>query len=335
MMTCEEAALLLSARLDGELTESEEGALTDHLAQCPECRAIAAQLEELRSAMAGMQDISAPADFTRRVMDSLGEQETPQKVVPLFRRPQFKALTGLAACALLCVGLYSTFQHQDPQPATMSTGAQQLAPSVNAQVAEPEKAKVPERRTPALDTQPQSDPQETVQKPEVNEAPAPSTVVPGAKEYVPQVPSTTAVTPFQMETGTDLTELEDSYNTVRRGGDALLALKIPEGWTSEPVEEQGRTGFRFRPEGREGAVCLCRYETPVGVCGTGLVTEQVQFPSGSTWTVGTYDGHDVWDFLYPGEEPGLFLAELEPGVADWWEEFKGEAIEILDTARLK
>lgn len=335
MMTCEEAALLLSARLDGVLTESEEAALTDHLAQCPECRAIAAQLEELRSAMAGMEDISAPADFTRRVMDSLGEQEKPQKVVPLFRRPQFKALTGLAACALLCVGLYSTFQHRDIQPATMSMGVQKPAPSVNAQVVEPEKTQVPKRRTPDPDTEPQPDPKETVQKPEVNETPAPSTVVPDAGKNTPQVPSTAAVTPFQTETGTNMTELEGSYNTVRRGGDALLALQIPEGWTVEPVEEQGRTGFRFWPEGREGAVCLCRYETPVGVCGTGLVTEQVQFPSGSTWTVGTYDGHAVWDFLYPGEVPGLFLAELEPGVADWWEEFKGEAIEILDSARLK
>lgn len=335
MMTCEKAALLLSARLDGELTESEEAALTDHLAQCPECRAIAAQLEELRSAMAGMEDISAPADFTRRVMDSLGEQEKPRKVVPLFRRPQFKALTGLAACALLCVGLYSTFQHRDIQPATMSTGAQKLAPSVNTQTAEPKKTQVPERRSPAQNTEPQPDPQKIAPKPSVSEVPVPNTVVPGVRENIPQVPSATAVTPFQAETGTGLTAIEDSYNTVKRGRDALLALQIPEGWIVESVEEQGRTGFRFRPEGREGAVCLCRYETPVGVCGTGLVTEQVQFPSGSTWTVGTYDGHSVWDILYPGEKPGLFLVELEPGAADWWEEYKGEAIEILDSARLK
>ncbi len=332
MMTCEEAVLLLSARLDGELTATEEAALKDHLARCPECRAIAAQLEELHSAVADMEDMSAPADFTRRVMDRLGEQEKPDKVIPLFRRPQLKAITGLAACALLCVGLYSSRNHQSIQPATLSIGREHPASEVTPQVATQKDPQIPAEDPPASSTPSQSGTQGKHEA-TVGENTAPGVVPRGTVPENPQAPA--SVSPFSAETGTRTTELEDAYNTVSRSGGALIALQIPEGWNVESVEEQGRTGFRFRPEGREGAVCLCHYEEPVGMCGTGLAVEQVALPSGRTWTVGTYDGHAVWDFLYPGKEPGPFLVELEPGAADWWAEFKGEALEILDSALLE
>ena len=38
---------LLSARLDGPLTGGEERELEDHLAHCPDCRALAEQLEQV------------------------------------------------------------------------------------------------------------------------------------------------------------------------------------------------------------------------------------------------------------------------------------------------
>ncbi len=287
-ITCEQAALLLSARLDGEVTEQEAAALNDHLARCPECRAIAAQLEELHSAMADLEDMSAPADFTRCVMERLGEQEKPSKVVPLFRRPQFKAITGLAACALLCVGLYSAYRHPGPQPTAVSIGTEHPVPGTSP------------RGIPAED---------------------------------PQTPSSAAV--YDARTGAETAKPDESYNVEQRTEHALIALHIPEGWDVEPIGEEDCTGLRFWPKGREGAVRLCRYEQPIELGGTGLVTEPVRLPSGRVWTVGTYDGHTVWDVLYPGEELGAFLAELEPGVADWWAEYKGEALEILDSAKLE
>ena len=39
MNPCEEFELLLSARLDGELTEAETARLETHLTHCPRCRA--------------------------------------------------------------------------------------------------------------------------------------------------------------------------------------------------------------------------------------------------------------------------------------------------------
>ena len=104
-MNCDSYLELLSARLDGELTEAEERELEAHLESCPACRAAGAQLAALRTAFAGLEDIPAPQDFTQDVMDRIRESE-PNKTVPLFRRPRFKVLAGLAACAVLAVGLY-------------------------------------------------------------------------------------------------------------------------------------------------------------------------------------------------------------------------------------
>lgn len=94
---------LLSARLDGALSEPEERELEAHLASCPACRAAGAQLAALRPAFSELEDVPAPEGFTKDVMDRIRGEN---KIVPLFRRPLFKALAGLAACGLLAVGLY-------------------------------------------------------------------------------------------------------------------------------------------------------------------------------------------------------------------------------------
>lgn len=104
-MNCDRYLELLSARLDGALTEAGARELEAHLVSCPECRAAEGQLAALRSAFAELEDIPAPQDFTQDVMDRIRESE-PNKTVPLFRRPLFRAMTGLAACAALAVGLY-------------------------------------------------------------------------------------------------------------------------------------------------------------------------------------------------------------------------------------
>lgn len=103
-MNCEHYLELLSARLDGALNESEERELEAHLESCPACRAAGAQLAALRTAFSELEDLPAPEGFTQGVMDRVRAANRP---VPLFRRPLFKVLAGLAACAALAVGLYS------------------------------------------------------------------------------------------------------------------------------------------------------------------------------------------------------------------------------------
>lgn len=103
MLSCEEALEQMSQALDGPLTGEEQGELEAHLACCPACRADWAALRELHQAM---EETPAPEGFADRVMERVREDVRPAKVVPLWRRPQWKAAAGLAACAVICVGLY-------------------------------------------------------------------------------------------------------------------------------------------------------------------------------------------------------------------------------------
>jgi len=106
-MNCEQMTLLISAWLDGETTAQEEKELLAHLEQCADCRALLAQLQTLRASFSDLEELTpAPEGFADRVMEKVRAESKP-KVVPLFRRPQVRALMGLAACAVLCVGLMS------------------------------------------------------------------------------------------------------------------------------------------------------------------------------------------------------------------------------------
>lgn len=149
-MICEEMTLLLSARLDGELTQEEQAALEQHLAQCPACRAVAEQLEQIHSAFDQLEDVSVPEGFAQGVMDRIRAEE-PSNVMPLFRRPQFKVAAAAAACALLCIGLWRSSQStpadqgptpyimtaSDPMAADMSTGE---LPPQTSRIQEPEQS---------------------------------------------------------------------------------------------------------------------------------------------------------------------------------------------------
>ena len=109
-MACQRYYELISARLDGELSQEEERELENHLALCPGCRALAEQLSGLHEDFSALEEARAPEVFVLGVMDRIRGEEQKKKVIPLFRRPQFKAVAGLAACLALCAGLYGAGQ---------------------------------------------------------------------------------------------------------------------------------------------------------------------------------------------------------------------------------
>jgi anti-sigma factor RsiW len=85
MRTCDEVLELLSAALDGELTAQEQAELNAHLAQCPSCSALSAQLTGLHRAMGELEEIPAPVGFTDRVMAQVsaeGGSAQRGKVIP-------------------------------------------------------------------------------------------------------------------------------------------------------------------------------------------------------------------------------------------------------------
>lgn len=119
---------------------------------------------------------------------------------------------------------------------------------------------------------------------------------------------------------------------------ARIALDIPAGWeyeVEEYSEEDGLFGLRFRPEGEAGWIrleCLDWF----GVCGTGLETEEISFPSGLTGEMGTYDGGERWDYIAfsrPEGEDRSYVATTE-SADGWWPDCGEAAMEILASARL-
>lgn len=133
-MTCDKALDLISARLDGELTAREEAALTAHLQECSACRAIANDMNALHCALTQTGEVDAPAALSQSVMQKIKVERNAA------RRRFVRRLSGLAACLLLCVGVFrvadaassqrnrhsadpnvpSVARHMEPQPVALN-----------------------------------------------------------------------------------------------------------------------------------------------------------------------------------------------------------------------
>lgn len=88
MIHCDQALELISARLDGALTPQEDAALEAHLAQCPQCRALLADLSALHAACAGLEP-PVPAGLTDRIMAQLAKEAA--EPAPVAQQPKNKS----------------------------------------------------------------------------------------------------------------------------------------------------------------------------------------------------------------------------------------------------
>ena len=80
MRDCSEYDIMLSARLDGELSEDEERELEAHLAACPECRKYLRLLEAVRDGL--KEDLPAPPDTLRQgIMYKVGLEKKRGRLV--------------------------------------------------------------------------------------------------------------------------------------------------------------------------------------------------------------------------------------------------------------
>jgi anti-sigma factor RsiW len=139
MRTCEEVLELLSAALDGELTDQEQAELAAHLAQCPSCSALFAQLQGLHRAMGELGDVPAPAGFADRVMDQVrAEGATAQtgKVIPFptqkrKRTPWRRWVAAAAVVAVVALGAV-TLPGQFTLGRSGSTGSSNAGSSADA-----------------------------------------------------------------------------------------------------------------------------------------------------------------------------------------------------------
>lgn len=94
-MTCDKALELMSAALDGELTNEEAAALQAHLDECPDCRAAYAQLRDMDLFLKETEQ-EPPAALHTNVMRAVRREKAASK-----RR--FWAPAGLIAAAAALV----------------------------------------------------------------------------------------------------------------------------------------------------------------------------------------------------------------------------------------
>ncbi len=79
---------LVSAELDGELGETDAGALAEHMALCPTCRAYAADVRALKATvgLARFKD-AAPVELSLRIQADLSRAQMPLFSLPEWLRP--------------------------------------------------------------------------------------------------------------------------------------------------------------------------------------------------------------------------------------------------------
>ena len=126
------------------------------------------------------------------------------------------------------------------------------------------------------------------------------------------------------------------YQEVRLSGQAgTISVHIPEGWESIsfPASEISDSyKIQFYPENVEKGYIELEYWKSFAVCGTGLVSKKITI-AGDTANMGTYDKKKYWDFIaYNGKNKGLVASTFD--VADWWDVYATQVMEILNTASI-
>lgn len=126
MTDCSNAAMrdLLPQLAADRLPGAERVAVEAHVASCPTCRAELALVQEMRRAFARTPalDVSAIAAGVSRATAGAATRTTPVRLVAeelpavAARRPRFRMAWGIAAAALLAVGLGNALSLLREQP---------------------------------------------------------------------------------------------------------------------------------------------------------------------------------------------------------------------------
>ncbi len=131
-MSCEKYEPMISAFLDGELSEEERVDVAAHLAACPGCQRYFDDLVAIHDALE-QEEVPVPEDFAESVMARV--RETPQEERRVIAFPHWKRWAALAACcAIAALGLW-----------TVQTGSAKTARQTMAARSAPEPASAMEK----------------------------------------------------------------------------------------------------------------------------------------------------------------------------------------------
>jgi len=142
---------------------------------------------------------------------------------------------------------------------------------------------------------------------------------------------------------TDYEEPDDGLQNASVGGPyGEISVDVPADWSVKTihVDEEGLMyglyGLILKPEkASDGQIELFCTDS-FGVCGTGLVQEEITLASGKA-TVGTYDEHKYWDYITFGEgDPNKTKCQIvaqHTNCDSWTEEMWEEALLVLDSMK--
>lgn len=131
--------------------------------------------------------------------------------------------------------------------------------------------------------------------------------------------------PEKVELG-ELSYIENSYGFV------YMSLGLPEGWDYELDEydpEAYGFGIYFWHSDYPEEKLHLYYTESFGVCGTGLEEKEATLKGVGEVRVGTFDGREVWDFIYFTDAPGDYVLQNSGG--DNYAAYGAELEAILDT----
>lgn len=100
MKECEEFAPLLSAFVDGELTEEERAEVLAHVSECEKCRRLLGELTALHAAFGELEDEDVPAGFTEGVMAAVRAEKAAKKPQTK-KQSAWRRWMPMAACAAI------------------------------------------------------------------------------------------------------------------------------------------------------------------------------------------------------------------------------------------
>lgn len=130
MLTCDQALELISARLDDMITPEESAALEEHLARCPDCRALLADFEAMQAVLPAALEADPPAGLQEDIMAAVRAAKlTPlprQKPVRRFHPRRWASLAAVLAVVLIGAGVLRQWQ---PIPMGGSTSGADSAPT--------------------------------------------------------------------------------------------------------------------------------------------------------------------------------------------------------------
>ena len=116
-----------------------------------------------------------------------------------------------------------------------------------------------------------------------------------------------------------------------------ISVSLPAGWIAEeaPTDSNklmyGLYGLIIKPEtASEGQIELSCVER-IGICGTGLESTAIEL-AGIAAYIGTYDGHERWDFITIGNDnPQIMVQHTD--CSSWTDEMWDEVLTVLDTMK--